>query len=234
MERQDVPKPAKAVPLRAMFSQARGQSPSAPLLSRKDRYALAAAASWAVLYLAGSPWIAPDWSGHEELQMLFENHQAPELRHHPTISSLFKKASGQPVYPSAPTINPPIAHQLDQLRSSLIRNRTLFSLGIILIELCLNRSFDQLRQEIQADSFSASLGVKPDDYEIADALMQRVYLEAGDFYGYAVQRCLRCEFPGRDISKSFEFEQFRKDFFSYVVAPVQATFSLLPSTFALL
>jgi len=121
-------------------------------------------------------------------------------------------------------------------QSNLIRNRTLFALGILLIELCLNKTFDQLRQESHSDSFGASLGVTspPDDYEIANAQMQNVYLEAGDFYGYAVQRCLRYEFPGRDVTKTFEFEQFRRDFFSCVVAPVQTTYSLLPSSYVTL
>lgn len=32
----------------------------------------------------------------------------------------------------------------------------------------------------------------------------------------------------RDVTKSFEYEQFRWDFFCYVVAPVQATYQLLP------
>ena len=117
-------------------------------------------------------------------------------------------------------------------RSSLIRNQTIFSLGILLIELCLNVPFEQLRREAQSGDLTTSLGIGPttDDYHIADLQVQRVYLEAGDDHGYAVQRCLRCEFPRRDVTKTFIFDSFRRDFFAYVVAPVQATFNLLPSS----
>lgn len=215
------------MPLRAIFTSQLGlpsQVPDGYLLSRKDRFAVAAAAAWAVLFLADSPWISPDWNGRDVLYMFFEN-AAPFTHSYPTVSFAFRGLAGSP-HPAAVT-------QSELLESSLVRNKTLFSLGILLIELCLNKPFERLRQESHADNFSASLGVglPPDDYEIANTQMQNVYLEAGDIYGYAVQRCLRCEFPGRDVTKNFEFEEFRRNFFSYVVAPVQATYSLLPSSY---
>jgi len=71
-----------------------------------------------------------------------------------------------------------------------------------------------------------------DDYLFAEKQTDRVYLEAGDLYGYAVQRCLRCEFPGRDVTKSFEFQQFRTNFFMGVVAPVQATYDMIPNSWS--
>src|SRR3569833_33614 len=217
------------MPLRARLAP--GQALRGPasfgVLSRKDRFAVAAAATWAVLYLAGSPWISSEWIGKDIIHLLIED--GPSIaRHYPTISHVFGGSQlGQQ--------NPPTLSQAapqGQVLPGFIRNKTLFTLGVLLMELCLNKSFEQLRQENQRDSFAASLGVAApyDDYEIADAHMQSVYLVVGAFYGYAVQRCLRCEFPGRDVTKSFEFEQFRRDFFSYVVAPVQATFALLPSS----
>lgn len=123
----------------------------------------------------------------------------------------------------------------DRFQSSQIRNKTLFALGILLIKLCLNRPFEDIRAEwlhsTGADPTSASTIV--DDYEIANLQADSIYLEAGDSYGYAVLRCLRCEFAGRDVTKSFDFEQFRKHFFNGVVAPIQATFSMLPATSAM-
>ena len=53
-----------------------------------------------------------------------------------------------------------------------------------------------------------------------------IYLDDGQSYEYAVQGCLRCEFPDRYRTKRLEFEQFRKVFFDGVDAPVQATFLL--------
>lgn len=71
-----------------------------------------------------------------------------------------------------------------------------------------------------------------EDYAVAEMQTDKVYLEAGYSYGYAVQRCLRCEFPGRDVTKNFQFQQFRMDFFNGVVAPIQATYALIPSSCA--
>lgn len=196
-------------------------------LSRRDRFAAASAASWAVLYLAGSPWIGPHWSGKQGLCLLSEMQALHSLRHYPAISCLFRDTS-RPEGGQSPRVGQ-LLEEMDGLRMGIIRNRTLFALGILLIELYLDTPFENLRQGHHAGTSSASLGMAQpiDDYEVANACMQRVYLEAGDLYGYAVQRCPRCEFPGRDMTESFEFEQFRTDFLHEVVAPVQATFSLL-------
>jgi hypothetical protein len=59
----------------------------------------------------------------------------------------------------------------------LIRNRTFFALGVLLIELCLVRN------------------------------------DAGKQYRYVVQRCLRCDFPGRDDEQDFGCAEFRMEFF---------------------
>lgn len=70
---------------------------------------------------------------------------------------------------------------------------------------------------------------------MADILVDQVYEDVSEWYGYAVQRCLRFEFPGRDVTKSIQFDQFRHQFFFLcVVAPVQATFALLASSCSLL
>ena len=98
-------------------------------------------------------------------------------------------------------------------------------LSHIPIELCLNTSFHDLRQ-----LFPGSQTTAIDDDSIAVVKVDEVYLEAGDAYGYAVQRCLRCEFPGRDITKSFDFAQFRRHFYDGVVAPVQAVYMRLPAS----
>lgn len=53
--------------------------------------------------------------------------------------------------------------------------------------------------------------------------LEKVYDKAGDSYGDAAQRCVRFSFQGRDVSKDFNFEQFRHQFYDTVVAPVQVT-----------
>ncbi|KAH7174587.1 uncharacterized protein B0J16DRAFT_183258 [Fusarium flagelliforme] len=203
--------------------------PSHLVLSRKQRLAIAAASSWAVLYLCGSPWLNDDWDGKNHLQLFLEEAQgtgpASLQADYPSISQLFKPIS-QGL--SSEPMNP-----VTDFQNCQIRNKTLFSLGILLIELCLNKTLDQLRRELQANDFAASLDVlspEPSDFEVANRLTEDIYLEAGHSYGYAVQRCLRCEFPGRDVTKDFKFQPFRRHFFNGVVAPIQATFEMQPAS----
>ncbi|KAI1182767.1 hypothetical protein F5B17DRAFT_170400 [Nemania serpens] len=201
-------------------------------LSRKQRFSIAAAAVWAILYLSGSPWMGPDWDGKNEIQLLIEGTGvAQQLAEHPTLVYIFRSALQQQPASRGDSIS-----EAERFQSSQIRNKELFALGILLIELCLNTTFEQIRQESQAyERPSAPLGIGSsavDDFEIANRQTDRIYLEAGDSYGYAVQRCLRCEFPGRDVTKTFDFSQFRQNFFNGVVAPVQATYMMLPASVA--
>ncbi|KAK0622605.1 hypothetical protein B0T14DRAFT_564048 [Immersiella caudata] len=181
--------------------------PSKPL-SRKDRLAIAAATTWAALYLCGTPWLPEDsdWGG---LRTLALAHSIPDS---PAISCVLKPSESRP--PSSPS--PTLPH------NDGIRNRVVFRLGILLTELCLNTTLDTLRS------------TRPEyrtmtDYELAASLSDSIYLDAGHSFGYAVQRCLRCEFPGRDSTKRLEIEQFRNVFFNGVVAPVQAVYLLQSS-----
>ncbi|EHA55776.1 hypothetical protein MGG_07344 [Pyricularia oryzae 70-15] len=192
--------PVKAVPIKEILAtDARKQRsnrfhPGTILCFRKDRYAMAATATWAVLYLAETPWLLTDWDGKEQLQLI-QRQQSPGGTF-ATISTLLWDPGRKQQYRKMPL-------PLPTWCSGSVRNGTLFALGILLIELGLNQSFEQLRDD--------------------------------EWYGYAVQRCLRFEFPGRDVTKSIQFDQFRHQFFFLcVVAPVQATFALLASSCSLL
>lgn len=224
---EDLHQHVKPIPLRAVLTPPAAPAGIAPVtklaVSRKDRFAIAAAAAWAVLYLGDSPWISGDWTGKDILHLVTKS-QFVLSSFYPSISFSLDRTTGASF--STTSLG------AGELRSSLIRNRTIFALGILLVELCLDKSFEQLRHETFTSDIAASLGLgtTPDDYDIANLQVQKVYLEAGDDYGYAVQRCLRCEFPGRDVTKNFRFDHFRRDFFSYVVAPIQATFAMLPSS----
>ncbi|KAF5680067.1 hypothetical protein FHETE_611 [Fusarium heterosporum] len=147
--------------------------PRSLVLSRKQRFAIAAAATWAVLYLCGSPWLDSDWKGKDVLRLFLEESQnagPPSLQaNYPSISQLFKPGLQRPSTESAAAAQ--------DFQNSQIRNRTLFNLGILLIELCLNKTLDQLRQELQANNFAASLGVAmpiPSDFEVANRLTEKV------------------------------------------------------------
>ncbi|KAI0858308.1 hypothetical protein F4860DRAFT_527275 [Xylaria cubensis] len=214
------------------LSKSNQKPPSRTPLSRKQRFSIAAAAVWAILYLYGSPWMGKDWSGKNEIQLFIEGSGAArQLAEYPTLVYIFISAlQQQPRSCEAST------SEAERFQSNQIRNKELFALGILLIELCLDTTFERIRRESQENGGpSAPLGINTsavDDFEIANRQTDRIYLEAGDSYGYAVQRCLRCEFPGRDITKTFDFSQFRQNFFNGVVAPVHATYMMLPASMA--
>ena len=196
-------------------------------LSRRQRFSLAAAATWAVLYLCGTPWLKEDassWSASERIKLGISSSMPASYRvpEQPPvgISCTFKSKSSQKTQSS-------VDNQLMR-----IRNKALFALGVLLIELCLNTTLDAIRRQEQ-DGKGKGKAAEPiplteelDDIALVEREADRVYLEAGQSYGYAVQRCLRCEFPGRDSTKSFDFEEFRRHFFNGVVAPVHAAYMM--------
>lgn len=220
----------KTVSLESLLRQQSEQGlPVHRALSRKQRSGIAAAMTWAVLYLCGSPWLSRSWDrDRDNIQLFLEGTGAHQesLTGVPSISYVFDSVSASK--PSSPTLEP-----VDRFHSDRIRNKTLFALGILLIELCLNRPFERLRLESQEDH-SQLPNSTSDDLRTADLYMESIYNDAGDWYAYAVQRCLRCEFPGRDRTKSLEFASFRQEFYAGVVAPIQAYFTSIPASCSLI
>ncbi|KAK0710659.1 hypothetical protein B0H67DRAFT_646098 [Lasiosphaeris hirsuta] len=206
------------------------RQPGVFLLSRKQRLEIAAAVTWAALYLFGTPWFGSDWNGKDDVQVFLQtqgqqHHRAAVQVTHIGISYVFRPEA------SRDTTTP--ARDGFTFQTRQIRNRGLFTLGILLVELCLGKTFEQIHQEAQEDDLSSLPGrageisstpAPPSVYDIATELIDTIFANEGDLYGNAVQRCLRCEFPGRDVTKDFSFQTFRKDFLDGVVAPIQATF----------
>ncbi|KAK4230001.1 hypothetical protein QBC38DRAFT_452812 [Podospora fimiseda] len=197
-------------------------------LSRQQRFSLASAATWAVLYLCGTPWLNKDCSlssFSETIQLaIFPN--SHQTRHRPSlgISYSFKSSSTQTQTVDGRT----------DLQPAKVHNQLLFALGVLLIELCLNKSLslESLGQhelegkgKEKATESEAAAGML-DDFQLAVRELDQVYLDAGHSYGHAIQRCLGCEFPGRDSTNLFDSGEFRRSFFNGVVAPVQATYLL--------
>ncbi|KAH7149896.1 hypothetical protein B0J13DRAFT_549043 [Dactylonectria estremocensis] len=223
------PRQMKSISLQSLLGSRRPKNSSTQFqLSRKHRFSVAAAAAWALLYLCESPWMENQWSGKDQIHFFSEEASTLQgLAEHPTFQYIFRSIGNA----TLPKEGSNLSGETERFQSKQIINKDLFSLGILLIELCLNTTFEQIRHESQMDNFSTSLDIPSsavDDFEIATQQTDRIYLDAGDSYGYAVQRCLRCEFPGRDVTKSFDFRQFRQHFFTGVVAPVQATYLMQP------
>ena len=89
---------------------------SAPLLTP---FANAATATWTVLHLCGAPWLEEDWAGLSTSVMETRTKE-------PAISCALMSQSNIS------------ASKRPAPRNDGIRNRVLFTLGVLLTELCLN------------------------------------------------------------------------------------------------
>lgn len=190
--------------IKSLLSEQRLSSPFG--LTARQRYRLAAAIACAVLHAADTPWIHDDWD-QEQVSVLLEKDAAQReiVSQHPYISCLFHTQLGPGSQPAQ-----------YRFKSSRIRNKTVFALGVLLIELCLNKSFEKLKRD-------SSMPLT-DDFDLADSKLRDVYGEAGDSYGYAVQRCVRFDFSGIDETQKLALSRFQRTFYDGVVAPIQARY----------
>jgi hypothetical protein len=102
--------------------------------------------------------------------------------------------------------------------TSVIRNETIFALGVTLIELSLGKS---LRAYATADDLGPD--GEPNfltDLSIAQRLVtEEVQSKEGARYANTINRCINCLFDG--IDPSLENEQFRQAFYHSAVAPLK-------------
>ncbi|PVH68987.1 hypothetical protein DL98DRAFT_506266 [Cadophora sp. DSE1049] len=184
------------------------------ILSRQQRLGLAVTLASTVLQFYNSPWLDEEW-GTRDICFFsdgIDEDNRPVISM-PYISRMFSvdSASGSRDESTNASTNP--------FLSGLIVNKMLFALGIVLIELCLNKPFEDLRKDVKP-----SLGGQAtiaDDYEVATRSIDTVYDKGGPEYGYVVQRCLRCEFGVQDRKKRLDFDTFRSLVYSGVVAPLE-------------
>ncbi|KAF2970578.1 hypothetical protein GQX73_g3001 [Xylaria multiplex] len=201
------------------FTSGKGKQVAHIRLSRKERLGIAAAVVWAVLVLCGTPWLEEGWLGKEDITLLID----PPIQEktfgrpktYPTLSHTFmsQKEPSEPLGSFHP----------DRYFETQIRHKTLFALGVLLIELGLNKTLNQLRRDMNTEVCETSV---QDAYMTANQVIesQEIELELGESYANAVQRCIQCHFLGPASTLNFLYSGFRNQFFTKVVAPVQATF----------
>lgn len=182
-------------------------------LSQKQRLSIAVALSSSILQFYESPWLQDMW-GEEDVHFFLygvDKHNRP-LISDPCLSRSFRQ---QP--DNSTTM---VANQDSEncFLNAQIVNKTLFALGIVLMELCLNKSFDQLYEA--SDVQEGHLSVI-DAYQAAMDNVDEVFDEGGCEYGRVVQRCLKCEFGIQDSMKRLDFDKFRALVYEGVVAPLE-------------
>jgi hypothetical protein len=130
------------------------------------------------------------WTRHD---ILFVNQHTDKLYENAYVSRILPEPDRSPAAAIEATISRP---------TPFIENKAIFALGIILIEVCLGQSFDQLRSVDDPLTEDGSADMYT-DYFTADRIIksQRILAEAGRRYESAVIRCIKSRFdtPSWDL-----------------------------------
>lgn len=187
--------------LASLLAQARTTSYTP--LSLHDRLQLSKSIATGILQLYNSPLLPSTWTKHD---ITFVQRSDKPYR-----KSYISKAIGE-------------ANASSGKRKALpyIPNPTLFSLGILLIEICLARTLDDLRTIDDCDSdVEMTNPTMATDYATAIRLLNndRILEESGEPYADAVRRCISCNFG--PTKTDLENESFRQAVYSGVVVPLE-------------
>jgi hypothetical protein len=160
-----------------------------------------------MLQLHTTPWLSERW-GKSDILFLRQLGGTPApVIEQPYISKPFRSTKALPPNCAAAKKSP---------AASIIRNKSVFDLGVLLIELCFNKSLEQMQAPEDLDDDG-----KVNSYTslaTANRLISEVYAEAGVRYGDAVRRCIRCDFDQRE--ETFESDVFRQALYQRVVVPL--------------
>lgn len=212
----DSPHIVRAVPLKSLLSsraqKSQRQNPYLALTA-KQRYGIAATIAWSVLHLAHSPWLNEREWDQKQMSIFVERTQTgrEKFSTHPSASYVFTAPQPRQQEGESTDI-------LDNIVNQLVPNRVVLGLGVLLIELCISEPISKPQGE------NGEAASTLDDYQSALCRLDEVYREAGNSYGHAAERCVKCMFQGQALERDFDFSAFRKEFYDAVVAPVQATY----------
>jgi len=182
-----------------------------PKFTRRDRLKLSVTLASSVLQLHETPWLEKDW-GKDSI--FFVNRPDKTVYDQPFVSQHLIHTASPPT--------PDISHQLGMI----VRNPTLFALGVALIELWYKRPMADFHEEVDGSQNTGNaLFDLMAQFNTADRLSKALYDEAGDTYSDAVRRCIRCDFDSR--ASSLDNAQLQKAVHQGVVAQLQANYDYL-------
>ena len=172
-------------------------------LSWAERLEIALTVASSILQLQQTPWLRDDWT-KEDLSLCKDC--TDETKQYVLVSRAFS-ATERP----------------DSRRAAMVfglpRNKTLFALGVFLIELCFGKAFESLRSPQDPLDANGHANILT-DLSAADRLTKHIYGEVGDRYGDVVRRCIHCDFNRRSVN--LEDDDFRQAVYEGVIVPLQA------------
>ncbi|KAF1844870.1 uncharacterized protein K460DRAFT_376448 [Cucurbitaria berberidis CBS 394.84] len=179
--------------------------------ARRDRLKLAVTLASSVLQLHETPWLDENW-GKDTI--FFVKRPGRALYDQPFVSQNFNQTT-----PTPKTETP-------NAMSRIIRNQTLYALGVALIELWYGKTLAELHKDADGPHDTGIMQVDfMAEYNTADRLVDELYSEAGGKYSDAVRRCIRCDFDRR--ASSLEDAQFQKAVYQGVVAQLKENYEYM-------
>lgn len=152
-----------------------------PKFTKQARLRLAVTLASSVLQLHNTPWI--------ERSLEKENIFFLQRSTNPTYDDPFICRTVDKTHQANPSGSMP------GLMSRIIRNQTLYSLGVLLIEIWYGKTLDELHLPEDGPLHTQDTPQQAiARWNTADRLLNDLYDEAGAKYTEAVRRCIRCDF----------------------------------------
>ena len=198
-------------------------------LTSRDRLILGIKLAATLLQFYRTPWLGEDW-GRKDIHFVKSNETPSAYFQEPFITRSFVPSSGSQATVNSSTV---IGRQSSKRRSPLsVRVPSLFSLGILLIELSYCKPFEALGPGTDlpgACDASIISGMCEDDVKFCVALrllephneQGMNYAWTGLRYANAVRRCIRCDL---DVSEGeYDSDAFHAAVYRGVMEPLMQT-----------
>ncbi|KAF2005541.1 hypothetical protein P154DRAFT_518305 [Amniculicola lignicola CBS 123094] len=178
-------------------------------LTQHDKLRIAVHLASSVLQLHQTPWLSEQLQKDDVYFLLRPGASTAKLYEHPYVC----RKVVPPSIAHGNTTQPALAGAC-----RVIRNQTLFTLGILLIELWYGKSIE----ELQTTADLNCQGTPGVTWCTAQRLVENeIEFEAGKRYSDAVRRCILCDFDRKDVS--LDEEGFQQAVYEGVVALLEKT-----------
>ncbi|KAI5844286.1 hypothetical protein BZA05DRAFT_173374 [Tricharina praecox] len=200
--------PATTVTLETLLSKR-------PPPARKERLMLGIKLASSVVQLHGTGWLSEGWSNKDIIFLCDESVVDNNLK--ALIEQPLVRRSLHPLHPS---------DSAQRSGSRVVRcNRTLLSLGIVLLELWFWEKLEDLHKRREGGGGTTG-NTDTGAYAIADGLIPKLYDDALNIYGDAVRRCIR-GLDHREIT--LENDDYKKEVCRVVIRPLEEHLALFCS-----
>lgn len=173
-------------------------------LSRRQVAVLSKQLALAVLQYHTTPWLEDTWNGdHVLVEADSGSHTLSRTTSEKPDSTQFESYLDVSIHNPNEASQSPISGR----SRTLIRNWTLYSLGVMLLELAYKRPIQEMRKAQDID-----INEHNTNYYTADRIQQNVSREMGLEFAEVVRKCIQCDFGhGADLNLTKLREGFYED-----------------------